>query len=816
MSSFVHDLRLSLRQLRKNPGFAITVMGTLALGIGATAAIFSLVNAVVLRPLPFPDPERLVWLQQVDHTPGLPPDTTEALSYPDYFDWRAQSRSFAGMASYRTPGVTLTGSGRPQQLPSAVVSADFFQVLGVRPLLGRAFLPEEEKVGRHVVILSYELWQSTFGGAPDIAGQAVTLDGIGYTVAGVMPAGFVFPVTNPAPALWTTPARDAEQPGTPMTSQRGADMLSVVGRLRPAVSAERARAELNVIAGQIAAQYPDTNKPYTSAFLQPMLDHLVGDFRPALRVLFAAVIGLLLIACANVAGLLLVHASRRAPEIAVRAALGASRAEIVRQLLVESVLLSLCGGALGIAFSSWILGALVHYIPQNIPRLNQVTVDTTVLAFVALVSVLTGILFGVAPAWRASRLDPASALRDFGRGATTPHGRSRLHNWIVVGETAVGLVLLAASGLLIRSFVRVIRIDPGFDPRHVLTASLNLPERTYSRPQRIQFYDRLMTRLATLPGVDSVAAGFPLPLGEGDVGISFQIQGRPVEPGDEPAERLAVASPGFFHTMRIPLLAGREFTAHDDKQGPPVILINERFARKYFPGESPFGKHIRSNVSDGDGQPPWREVVGVVGDVKRRNLMADDEPMYYLPWAQAILTSPALCIRAAGDPAQLAGPLRAELARLDPEIPLYRVRTLDTLVSNAASEPRFQMLLVSCFALLALALSAVGLYAVLSYMVAQRTTEIGLRMALGAQPRDVLRWVLRRGMRMAAMGAAIGLALSTALTRYMQELLFGVRPLDTLTLAAVSATLLAVSALASAAPALRAARLDPMQALRDQ
>ena len=792
------------------------VIGTLALGIGAAAAIFSLVNAVVLRPLPFPHSERLVWLQQADHTPGMPPDTAEAVSYPDYFDWRARSGSFEGMASYRTSSFTLTGSGRPQQLPVAVVSSNFFRVLGSRPLLGRNFLPEEEKPGAHSVILSHELWQSTFGAAPDIAGRAITLDGLSYIVAGVMPVGFAFPVGNPAPALWVTIARDAEGPGKSITSQRGADMLNVVGRLKPEVSLDRARAELDVIARQIAAQYPDTNKPFTSAIVKPMLDHLVGDYRPALRVLFAAVIGLLLIACANVAGLLLVQASRRAPEIAVRAALGASRAEITRQMMVESILLSVCGGALGIAFSSWILDALVHYVPQNIPRLDQITVDGTVLAFVTVVSVLTGILFGVAPAWRAARLDPALALRDFGRGATTSHGRSRLHNGIVVAETAIGLVLLAASGLLIRSFVHVLQVDPGFDPRNVLTASLDLPGPAYSLPQKVQFYDRLMARLAALPGVQSVAAGFPLPLAEENIGISFEIEGRPVDPGDQPAEALALATPSFFRTMRIPVLSGREFSARDNKQGPPVMLINERFARKYFAGENPIGKHIKPGLSDGDGDARMREVVGVVGNVKRKKLMTEDEPMYYLPWAQAMVTSPVLCIRTAGDPAQFAGVLRAELAQLDPGIPLYRVRTFDTLVSSAASEPRFQMLLVTCFALLALALAAVGLYAVLSYMVAQRTTEIGLRMALGAQPTDVLQWILRRGLAMAIAGAAIGLAVSAAVTRYMQDLLFGVKPLDALTLAVVSATLLVVSVIASAAPALRAARLDPMEALRDQ
>ncbi len=790
-------------------------MGTLALGMGATAAIFSLVHAVMLRPLAFPHSERLFWLQQVDHSPGTPPNAAMTLSYPDYFDWRAQNHSFEGMAAYRGNRFTMTGTGRPQQLQTAMVSANFFRVLGVPPAVGRDFLPEEDQPGAHVAVLSYALWQSTFGGAADVAGRTITLDAVPYIVAGVMPAGFGFPVSNPAPALWVTFSADREGV-TSLASQRGADLLEVAGRLKPEVSPDRAHAELDLIARQLAARFPDTNKQFTSALVQPMLQHLVSDYRPALRVLFAAVVVLLLIACANVAGLLLVHASRRAPEIAVRTALGASRGEIMRQLLLESVMLSLCGGALGVGLATWILSGLLHYVPQTIPRLDQVTVDGSVLAFVGLVSVLTGILFGVAPAWRATRSDPASSLRDFGRGATTPHGRSRLHNGIVIGETAAGLMLLAASGLLIRSFIHVLQVDPGFDSRHVLTASISLPDKQYSSAQKIQFYDRLFSRLSAVPGVESVAAGYPLPLAEGNIGISFAIEGKPVSPGEEPDERMAMATPGFFRTMRIPVMAGREFTARDDKRSVPVILINQQFARKYFPGENPIGKHMRPDIGDGDGKPAMREIVGIVGNVKRQKLRSGDEPIYYLPFAQMVITSPALCIRTAGDPAALAAPLRRQLAELDPDIPLFRVRTLDTLVSNAASEPRFQMLLVTSFALLALALSAVGLYAVLSYLVAQRTTEIGLRMALGAQPGDVLQWVLRRGMRMAFLGAILGLGLSAAVTRYLQDLLFGVRPLDALTLTAVSATLLAVSAVASALPAVRASRLDPMQALRDQ
>jgi len=699
-------------------------------------------------------------------------------------------------------------------LDAPVVSAEFFRVLGVRPLLGRDFLPADERPGVHVAILSYALWQSAFGGARDILGRPITLDGQSHVVAGVMPAGFVFPIQNPAPSLWTTLADDAEG-DKPRTAQRGFDSLDVVARLPPGATLAQAHAELSVIARSIAAQYPDTNKPYTAAIVQPMLEHVAGDFRPALRLLFGAVILVLLIACANVAGLLLARATRRRGEIALRSALGAGRGKIIRQVLMESVLLSLCGGALGVALSSWALDALLHFVPSDLPRASQISVDGTVLVFVTAVSLLTGLLFGVVPAWRMSRLDPALALRDGGRSMTAGRGQHRLHNWLVIAETAIGLVLLVGSGLLIRSFVHVLHVDPGFDARHVLTARLTVPLARYTQPQRLQFYDRFLGKLGMLPGVQSAAAAFPLPLMRGNIGISIQIEGHPTAPGDAPSEQLAVVTPDFFRALRIPILSGRAFTPRDDSKGPPVIIINARFARKYFPGENPIGKHIKPGLSDGITPEAMREIVAVVGNVKRQSLTAEAEPIYYLPYAQAIITSPMLAIRTAGDPASLIGPLRAALANEDKDIPLYGVETLEAAASNAAAQPRFQTLLLACFAGMALLLSAIGLYAVLSYMVAQRTFEIGVRMALGAQRADVLRMIVRRGLTLALAGIAIGLAAATLLTRLMTGMLYGVEPLDPVTFAAVAAILLVVSLAASSAPAWRAAQLDPTRTLRD-
>ena len=816
MTPVLQDLRFAVRRLRKGPGFTITTVLTLALGIGATAAIFSLVNAVLLRPLPFPEPGRLVWLSQIDTTPGNPPDFAEPLSYPDFFDWRAQNHSFSGIASYRNSGFTLTGSGEPRQLVGEVVSSEFFRVLGASPMLGRGFRPEDEKPGAAVVVLSHVLWQTAFGGDRAIIGRALTLDGNTYTVTGVMPPKFNFPVRSPEVSMWTTLAIDATGK-SPRTEQRGNDSLDVVARLKPGVNLDQVRADLVVIARGIALQHPDENKYYTAALVKPLIERFTGDLRPALRLLFAAVSLVLLIACVNVAGLLLARASHRRPEIALRTALGASRLEVMRQMLVESVLLSLCGGALGILLSSWVLDAMLRLVPKNLPRAAEVSVDGTVLLFVLLISLATGVLFGVLPAWRTSRLDPGAALREGAtRSVASNRGRNRLHNWLVIAETALGLVLLVGSGLLIRSFVQIVRVNPGFNPHHVLTASIDLPEKRYTQVQHIEFYGQLLSRLSALPGVQSVAAGWPLPLSGSNIGVSFSIEGKPVAPGDEPGAAVNVVTADYFATLRIPVVAGRAFTTHDTRNSQPVIIVNQAFARKFFPGEDPVGKRMRSDLSDDDDHPPMREVVGVVGDVKRKDLTTAADPQYYLPWPQAVIVSPTLCIRTAGDPDNLVHPLRAELANLDRDIPLSRVITLDESMSRAASQPWFQTLLVTCFAGMALLLSAVGLYAVLSYMVVQRTMEIGVRVALGARSTDVLRMVLGRGLVLAGAGLAIGVAASIGLTRFLQDMLYRTGPLDAVTFAAVAAVVLLASLGASSVPAWRAARLDPMQTLRDQ
>jgi putative ABC transport system permease protein len=812
MERFLGYFRFSFRQLRKSPSFAIAAILTLALGIGATTAIFSLVNAVLLKPLPFPEPDRLMSIKQEDHSSGAP--IPESLSYPDYFDWRARNRTFSGIASYTGANMTLTGVGEAQRVGAYQVSSNLFQVLGVAPMLGREFRWDEERAGNRAVMLSYPLWQLRFGGEKNVVGRQVMLDGQPYTVVGVMPSKFHFPAGTAVEA-WTSIAAAAEG-ATPETAQRGANELDVLGRLKPGVSMEQARADLSSVARGLAQQYADSNKWYTTASMVPQLEFEVGKTRPALEVLFGAVGLLLLIACVNVAGLLLVRSSRRTSEIALRGALGASRREIVLQLLTESVVLSLISGIAGIALASAILKEVVVLFPQALPRLVDVSLDLRVMTFAIVVSLLTGILFGVVPALRVSGLAPALALRDGTRTVTTGRGHHRLQTWLVIGETALGLVLLVGAGLLIRSFVSAMRSDPGFDAHHVLTARYTMSDASYNHDHKIAFVEELVSRLNKLPGVKQASAGWPMPMSGSYASISFTVEGHPVAKADHPSEGLGVALPGYFETLRIPLISGRTFTNMDRTGSAQVVVVNQAFARKYFPGVNPIGRHMTADLGDGVVSHPVREVVGVVGDVKEFSLASEAAPQYYLPWTQAVITEPYLVLRAAADPATLERAVKATIAGMDANIPTYRVNPLELYVSQATEPARFQTFLLAAFASVALLLAAVGLYGVLSYMVQQRALEIALRLAVGAQRNDVLRMVLKRGMMLAAIGVAAGLAISFVATRFIATLLYGVKPTDALTFCAMSLVLLAVAFVASAAPAYRAAQTDPMTTLRTQ
>jgi predicted permease len=564
------DVRFAMRQLSRSPGFTFATVLILALGIGATTAIFSLVNTVLLRPLPFPEQNRLMWLNQQDHSlPGVAP---ESLSYPDYFDWRAQNHTFSGMASYTGGGATLETESSSQRLDTNTVSANFFQVLGVAPMLGRDFRWEDEKPGSRAVMLSYSLWQSSFGSARDIVGRTIRMDERSYTVAGVMPKGFQFPLENPGPALWKSLGDDADGK-SPKTVQRGYDALEVVGRLNPGVSVEEAKADLSMIAGNLARQFPENNKQYTSALVEPELQHVTGDTRPALRVLLGAVALVLMMVCANVAGLLLARGSRRRSEFALRAAIGASRGTILRQLLVESTTLSLCGGVAGVALAYGLVKVLVRLMPIDIPRIEEASIDGSVLLFSLGMSLVTGLLFGALPAWRMAQATPAQALRGSSRGVAGGRGQNRIHDGLVVAQTAIGLVLLVSSGLLIRSFVHILNVDPGFDPKHVLTARIGVSFDKLDHDQHFQFYQQLITRISAAPGVLSASAGWPMPMGNNHATISFGIEGRPIAKGDEPGAALGVVMPGYFETMRIPLVRGRFFGELDGTKGAPTVMI---------------------------------------------------------------------------------------------------------------------------------------------------------------------------------------------------------------------------------------------------
>jgi predicted permease len=815
------NIRYALRQLRKNPGFAITAVLTLAIGIGATTALFSLVYAVLLRPLPFPQPERLVCPAPMTLPAGVKdPAAAEPndISYPDFFDWRAQTKSFESLASYHSTSVTLNSfsSNAAAQLRGAIVSSDFFRVLGINPILGRTFTRNEEQPGNHVVVLGHDLWVSSFHSDPNIASQRIQVDDQAYTVIGVMPSGFSFPIETPAPSLWLTPSYDAEMTGPPpSTEQRGWNQLEMIGRLKPGVSAASAQAELTLIQKGLSVRYPDSDTNSIAAKVEPEIDYIVGDVRPALRVLFAAVAALLLIACANIAGLLLARGEGRQTELAVRSALGASRGEIVRQLLSESLLLSCFGGITGVALASLLLKLSIYLVPANLPRFDHVSIDGSVLAFAAASSIVTGLIFGLLPARRLSRVDPAHALRDGARGTSAGRQRHLLHTSLVVAETALGLVLLVAAGLLIRSFTRVLNTDPGFNPQHTLTFGIGISKKRYPEDQRTQFYHQLLPKLAALPGVKAATAAFPLPLNGGNITLSFKIQGRPVAPGDEPDARISMVEPSFLQTMQIRLLRGRDFTETDNTtNSKPVALVNQAFVKKIFPNEEVLGKGVMTGLDED--KKAFREIVGVTANVKRSSLTEKEQPEIYAPYESVPFAPVSFALRVAGDPATYANSVTAVVTSSDRELPVYRFRSYQDALNLASAQPRFQTLLLTGFATIALLLAAIGLYAVLSYMVAQRTFEIGLRMAVGAQRSDVLRMVLRRGLSLAIAGLIIGLVVSTLLTSFLSHMLYGVKPLDPLTFITVSIVLLLVSATASFAPAWRASRLEPMKTLRDQ
>ena len=821
MTTLMQDLRYGLRTLRKSPAFTVIALFTLALGIGANTAIFSIVNAVLLKPLPFPESEKLVFMTSDFENHGVSKDF--ATSYPDFLDWRATAKSFTAMASYHQDSFTLAGLDQPLHVSGQTVSGDFFSIVGTLPLLGRGFTREEEKPGTRVVVLSHDLWQSAFHGDRSIVGHAITLDKQSYTVVGVMPAGFAFPLDSDPPKMWRTLAIESETkdpinaPAATSPEARGAHYLQVVARLKPDVTIDRAREEMNAIARNLAAQYPDTNKKFPSVGLTTELEHLVGNTRSRMVILLISVGVVLLIACMNVANLLLVRASNRNKEIALRAALGAKRIRVVRQMLTESMVLGLGGAIIGIPIAMWALKIFIAMNAQNLPRIQNAGLDGNVLLFTAGIALLTSFIFGLVPALRTSSPNLTEFMKE-GRGTTASGSHQRLRGALVVMETAGGLVLLVVAGLLLRSFHRLLSVDPGLNPKSALTLVLDLPETKYNDQQQMDFYTQLLARLRNLPGVVSAGAITPLPLSGNNAMITFQIEGHPLPKAEAPAADIATISPGFFKTMNIPLQRGRDFTERDDSKSPGVVIVNEAFAQKYFPNIDPVGQHITPGAAN-SGKPQVREIVGVVGNVKTRTLDTEDLPGYYIPATQLNFGSMTVCLRTSVDPHSITSAVRNVVSSMDPDLPLYDIKTMEEYLAASVATQRFNAMLLEAFAGLALLLTGIGLYGVIAYAVAQRTHEIGVRMTLGASRSQVVRMVLKSGLQLTGIGVAAGLALSLAAARFatsFSSLLFGIQSTDVVTFSAVVGMVTVVSLLACYIPAYRASKVDPMIALRYQ
>ena len=799
MENLVKDVRYGARMLVKNPGFSIVAIIALALGIGANAAIFSVVNTVMLRSIPYPEPDRLMVLRENK----LPEFPEFSVSPGNFLDWQKQSTVFERLAAFNGASYNLVSDTEPERLRGARVSAGLFEMLGAAPAYGRNFLDEEDKEGHgNVVILSNALWKRRFASDPNIVGQQITLSASSYTVAGVMPAGFSFPDSETE--LWAPMAFTAQQ-----AQQHGAHYISVIGRLKPGTSVEQARTEMTTIAGRLGEQYPDSDSGWGVNVFR-MQEYDVRDIKPALLVLLGAVALVLLIACANVANLLLARAAARQKEVAIRSALGASRWRVVRQLLTESILLALVGGAVGLLLAVWGMDLLLALAPDDLPRVKEVALDGRVVAFTFSIATLTGVIFGIVPALQASNPNLNETLKEGGRGTTGVHHRVR--GSLVVTEVALALMLLIGAGLLIRSFYRLQQVNPGFIANNALAVTVSLPGKKYSKDeQQSAFFTQLLERVSPLPGVASVGATQSLPI-QGDYILGFNIQGRPPDgPGEEPNTNYYAVTPDYFKAMGIPLLRGRLFTEQDRKGSPRVAIINEEMARKFFKDEDPLGKRI--NVTNGP--QTFREIVGIVGDVKQYGPAQPTTMQTYEPFLQNPFSGMTLVVRTEGNPTALASAIRSQVLSVDKDQPVARMRPLEQVLSESVAKQRFLMVLLTSFAAVALVLAAVGLYGVMSYAVTQRTHEIGIRMALGAQTGDVMKLVIGQGMVLALVGVGIGMVGAFILTRLlMASFLFSVGASDPVTFAIISVLLAAVALGASFVPARRAMKVDPMVALR--
>jgi putative ABC transport system permease protein len=812
MRGFLDDLRYSFRQMTKSPGFAAVAIITLALGIGANTAVFSVIDAVMLRPLPYDKPEGLVSAQSA----GTNNPAASSLSYPDFFDWRGQNRTLDHLVSYHDNPFTLTGLARPAHVEGEIVSWDLLPALGEAPELGRGFTADEEKPGTKVVLISHALWVEQFAADKSIVGRTIKLSGALYTVIGVMPPSFRFPMTAPQTGVWTTIALDDDPTDPkPITKVRGAHFLNTIGRMKQGVTVAQVAQDLKHIAGNLAKQYPDSNSRHDSARIETELAALIGDTRTALIVVLGAVALVLVIACANIANLLLARMRERQREIAMRAALGAGRKRIIRQLLVESLALSLVGGLAGCGLAYGATPAMLSLIGDSVPRAANAGVDVRVLSFAVLLSFLAGLIFGIVPSITASKTEIVTSLKEGGHTETSH--RDWLRSSLIVGQVALGLVLTAGAGLLTTSFVNLLHTNQGFSPDHLLTFNFELTDAQYKQ-KRPQFYRDYFEKVRAIPGVQSAGGVMVLPMTRDQVIITFEDPEHPVPKANEPYADLTPVSPGYFGVMRIPLLDGRDFTDRDDANSPQVMIVNQAFAQKFFQGENVIGKKLKPGAGNGNPKgPPWREIVGVAGNIRLSATQREMRPAMYLPAAQM---NTWCClytvVRTSLDPRSLEATMRQLVSSLDADVPVTEVHTMNELMFSELSQPRFAMVLLGSFAGLAITLTIVGLYGVMMYSVARRTREIGVRMALGAQRDMVLKMVLRDAAILLSAGVAVGLTASLISASVLQSMLYGTGSRNPFVLVLVCIGVALAGLVAAYIPAFRAASIEPMQALRSE
>jgi putative ABC transport system permease protein len=805
--TLMQDLRYSVRLLRRSPVFTIVSILALAIGIGANTAIFSMVNAILVRELPFKNPERLVWIW------GTRIDFDKAFfSIPDFIDYRDQNQSLEDIAAYANWGTNLTDGGEPERLQGARISTNAFQMMGVNATLGRLLLPGDESQGSHTVVLSYGLWQRRFAGDRNIVDRTIILNGDSYTIVGVLPQTFIFPGSEAELAVPLIPETDARR------TERGSNFLRCLARLKAGYTYQQAEADLNSICGKLRELYPATNAKHRSPRVFALQERIVGDYQLALYMLLGTVGLVLLIACSNLANLLLARASARHKEMAIRAALGASRPRLIRQMLTETGLLALMGGAVGLILAWQGSHLLLTLSPTGMPRAKEISIDIRVLLFTLVVSMLAGVIFGLLPAMHASKIELNEELKSSGKGTNDQGRRTRARNFLVISEIALSLMLLIGAGLLLKSFIHLQEVHPGFSSNNLLLLRLSLPPLRYSNRESLSlFFEKVLPRIQNLPGVQSVSAANVLPLSALNVSNDFTVAGRPTSPTDMPSAQSRWISPGHFYNLGIPLMTGREFTPQDNPRSPGVVIINDALARRQFPNANPIGAHLKLD-DEYD-----MEIVGVVGNVKHFGL--DEQPMqtFYAPIGQ--IPGPAapffagncsLAIRTSLDPLSLESTVRKEIQAIDKDVPISNTRTMDQVLSTSTAPRRFNTLLLTIFAAASLLLAITGIYAVMSYSVAQRSQEIGIRMALGATPADVLKLILGNGFKLILIGVAAGLIGCVILTRFISTLLFAVSAVDPVTFAVASLILMLVAILACFVPALRATRLDPALTLRGE